>query len=602
MSFLAVAIGFALLLATISVGSASAIFPMDQEHSVHLKEAALKMIDEAIDGYGADPEATIAAIHDAEDPRFHSTGMYIFVVDNHDMLTAHGIAPHLVGTDINSMYDVLGTDIGSLIRDNVSPYGQWIHYYWPHSDLNQGELNAVFVKTRWDHTFGVGIQLGSTMIPDVLLSEPDQERQRMAQDIVDAVISDFTKYSESVISDIHDQNDRQFRDGEIYAFIYASNGTIVAHGGMPELAGTDSQYLRDGFGANMHDLIVEGASPYGKWIEYWWPNPVVDASRDELKLTWVRSYGEHMFGAGMYPESPDDEIDDRFSWRDKEHQQVSQDIADGVIRHMGTDTAGTINAINDQRKAYRDDSTFVIVAKSSGEIVAHGQDASLVGSNMQDLRSSDGTSLGELYLDNASPHGKWVEYNDESGNIVLALVKSTGLHTVVTVMYPEMADTHDEQLTHHQIERQQVAKAMVEYAIEAFVSDPERTVSGIHDTTNTLYHNSEIFAFIVNTNGTVVAHGGIPDIRGDDTEFLTDSRGAGLDDLWLDAATPYGKWTEYYWPNPVTDGSGGELKWTWVQLHGEHVFGAGMYPEYTEDMYPADDAELPYFVSPAYRP
>lgn len=602
MSFLVVVIGFALLLATISAGSASGVFPIDQEHSTHVKGAALKMIDEAIDGYGADPEATIAAIHDADDPRFRSNGMYIFVVNSNGMLTAHGIAPHLVGTDINQMYDVLGTNIGSLIRDNVSPYGQWIQYYWPHSDSNRGEFNAVFVKTRWDHTFGVGIQLGSITISDVLLSEHDQERQRMAQDIVNTVISDYTKYPESVISDIHDQNNRQFRDGEIYAFIYASNGTIVAHGGMPRLAETDSQYLRDGFGANMHDLIVEDASPYGKWVEYWWPNLAVDTSKDELKLTWVRSYGEHIFGAGMYPESPDDEIDDRFSWRDKEHQQVAQDMVDGVIHHMSADTAGIINAINDQRPTYRDDSTFVIVVESSGEIVAHGQDASLIGSNIHDLRNTDGTSLGELYLDNASPHGKWIEYTDESGNIVLALVKSTGLYVVVAVMYPEMADTHEEPLTHQQIERQQVAKAMVEYTIEAFVSDPVRTVSGIHDPRNTLYHNSEIFAFIVNTNGTVLAHGGIPDIQGTDTEFLTDSRGVGLDDLWLDAVTPYGKWIEYYWPNPVTDGNTGELKWTWIQLHGGYVFGAGMYPEYTEDLHPADDAELPYFVSPAHRP
>lgn len=601
MSFSVLVIGFVLLFATITVGSATAIFPISQEHNVYLKETALKMLEQATEDYGTDPEKAVAAIHDAQDPRFQNNGMYVFVINNNGTIMAHGLAPYLVGDDISHIYDTTGISIGELIQNSVSPYGQWIQYYWPHADLNVGELNAVFVRTHWDHTFGVGIQLGSIITSDVLLSEQDQDRQRMAQNIVDAVISDYTMYTESVIADIHDQDDQQFRDDEIYAFIYAANGTIIAHGGMPHLAGTDSQYLQDGFGANMHDLIVEDISPYGKWIEYWWPNPVSDTNEDELKFTWVRSHGGYIFGAGMYPEAPDDEIDDQFSWRDKEHQQVAQDMVDGVIRHINADLAGVINAINDKGPTYQSGSTFVIVADASGSIVAHGQDASWVGSDMRDLHGTDGTSIGDLYLENASPHGRWVEY-DTTGDTLLAFVKSTGLYTVVAVMYPEMVDQHEEPLTHHQIERQQVAKDMVRYTIEAFALDSMRTISEIHDPDNVLYQNDEIFVFIVNTNGTVLAHGGDPDIRGSDTEFLTDSRGAGLDDIWLEHVTPYGKWIEYYWPNPVKTDNTGELKWTWTQLWSEYVFGAGMYPEYTEDLYPASDPPSPYFTSSISRP
>ena len=45
-------------------------------------------------------------------------------------------------------------------------------------------------------------------------------------------------------------------------------------------------------------------SPYGKWVEYYWPNPATETEDGELKIGWIKVSSGYIFGTGIYPDQP----------------------------------------------------------------------------------------------------------------------------------------------------------------------------------------------------------------------------------------------------------------------------------------------------------
>ena len=119
---------------------------------------------------------------------------------------------------------------------------------------------------------------------------------------------------------------------------------------------------------------------------------------------------------------------------------------------------------------------------------------------------------------------------------------------------------------------------MVEAVAESFAADPESTISAIHSPSDGPFRDRELFAVVVNLNGTVVAHGYNSNIAGVDIEYLSDTRGANIGDLIEENLSVYGRWIEYHWPNPVSNSGAGEPKLSWYKVYGDHIFGAGTYP------------------------
>jgi signal transduction histidine kinase len=119
---------------------------------------------------------------------------------------------------------------------------------------------------------------------------------------------------------------------------------------------------------------------------------------------------------------------------------------------------------------------------------------------------------------------------------------------------------------------------MVETTAESFAADPESTISAIHSPADGPFRDKELYVVVINLNGTVIAHGYNPTIAGIDIEYLSDTRGGNIGDLIEENLSVYGRWVEYYWPNPISDLEDGEPKLNWYRIHGDHIFGAGTYP------------------------
>ncbi len=86
----------------------------------------------------------------------------------------------------------------------------------------------------------------------------------------------------------------------------------------------------------------------------------------------------------------------------------------------------------------------------------------------------------------------------------------------------------------------------------------------------------ELYMFADSFEGIVLAHGGNPELVGQNIMEITDKRGKEIMPEMIDLAKQGKGWMEYYWTNPVSKRD--ERKLTYVVKVDETWFvGAGMY-------------------------
>ena len=88
-------------------------------------------------------------------------------------------------------------------------------------------------------------------------------------------------------------------------FVLDGGNVLVAHGADQDLLGTDFDDVNDTRGTNIGELFTANRSPYGKWVQYYWPNPATESGERELKLSWIKFHAGYTFGVGIYPEQAD---------------------------------------------------------------------------------------------------------------------------------------------------------------------------------------------------------------------------------------------------------------------------------------------------------
>ncbi|SMF71920.1 Single Cache domain 2-containing protein [Tistlia consotensis] len=88
----------------------------------------------------------------------------------------------------------------------------------------------------------------------------------------------------------------QFKDRDLYVFVYDAKGAAVAHGANPALVGKNLMELRDPTGKQfVKDFVaVQDAG----WVEYSWQNPV--SKKVEPKRSWIIHTSGVWLGVGAY--------------------------------------------------------------------------------------------------------------------------------------------------------------------------------------------------------------------------------------------------------------------------------------------------------------
>ena len=97
-------------------------------------------------------------------------------------------------------------------------------------------------------------------------------------------------------------NTEEFRDRDLYPFVYTLDGWNVAHGANAKMVGKlwistkdqDGNYL-------IQEMvgIIRGPGPATGWVDYKWPNPLTHKIQD--KSAYIEKLGDDYFvGVGIY--------------------------------------------------------------------------------------------------------------------------------------------------------------------------------------------------------------------------------------------------------------------------------------------------------------
>ena len=257
--------------------------------------------------------------------------------------------------------------------------------------------------------------------------------------------------------------------------------------------------------------------------------------------------------------------------------------ATGVVERVKKQVAGAIERYEEVGEAvfeeitssgdYIDGEFYVYVLDADGVILAHPVNPDTVGENNYDMQDSTGTFIVRGILDAATPEGAWTAYrtiNPVTGQeepkrswVVThdGLVFGSGYYNDVVAQVKD-----------------QVAAAIKRYEEVGEAALGEITSSGD-------YINGEVYVFVGDAEGVILAHAANPDLAGQNLYDLQDSTGAFIVRGILDAATPDGAWTTYRFANPITGQE--EPKHTWAVAHDGLVFGSGYYineAELAQDM------------------
>jgi uncharacterized protein len=133
---------------------------------------------------------------------------------------------------------------------------------------------------------------------------------------------------------------REFHDRDLYTWILKPDGTLIAHGGRPQLVGQNIINLKDQNGKffirEMLDMCSNGERG---WTDYRWVNPQTTIVED--KSSYIEPMGEYCIGSGVY--------------RDEQPNENTVGIISGSVNsddtylHVATDLASVLNDADNLR-------------------------------------------------------------------------------------------------------------------------------------------------------------------------------------------------------------------------------------------------------------
>lgn len=106
------------------------------------------------------------------------------------------------------------------------------------------------------------------------------------------------KGKDAAFAEINNRNG-QFTKGDLYVFVYDTNGKVAAHGQNLKMIGKELIDMKDADGKEFVKERVEIAKTRGNgWQDYKFTNPLT--KQIEQKRAYVERYEDFIFGCGVY--------------------------------------------------------------------------------------------------------------------------------------------------------------------------------------------------------------------------------------------------------------------------------------------------------------
>ena len=293
----------------------------------------------------------------------------------------------------------------------------------------------------------------------------------------------------------------------------------------------------------------------GAWITYSFLNPAT--GKDQSKMSWVVQRDNYIFGSGFYLEG-------------EEAQSIGAEwtIAKAIATYNQMGTTDAFAAITGIESTTED---YPFVSDKDWNIVAHGANPALVGSNIDDLieanRSLDGV-LAEL--DARGTATIIYEFVNPATGLVEPKYGLLELHD--GYIFGSGYYTSHAHVTEHYLQADD-AITSTNNALALY----DEHGDGAFEIITTLNVEEDTYPFVITADTALeIADGSILDRRGQ-TVWNPIEVEAALGGVRDELAAGKGAWITYSFLNPATGKD--QSKMSWVVQRDNYIFGSGFYLE-----------------------
>lgn len=396
--------------------------------------------------------------------------------------------------DIKNDKNKHGVNVFDLVKEAANNGGGWIQYEW------KGGYKLSYVErvTKGNETYLVGA--GWFPVNKRMHTE---EFVRSAVEFFNENGADeaFRRYSNPI---------GDFISGDLYIFVYHFDGQCVAHGDNTALIGRD--FSND----PLIRKIIEVAKKGGGWLEYQWKHAPKIAYIEKIS----DKNGDYAIGAGYYPDSN----------RDSVVSMVKRAIK--YFNAWGRERAAQEFSMIDGQFIYGD--LYISMYDFNGKCIAHGDDATLVGQDLINLRMTDGTYVIKELIEIAKKGGGWLEYrwrNDIVSAYAETVSDKQGRYVVTAGFYPYT--------------KREICIEVVKLGMEYLRSHTRDQAFEIFTRYSGPFVKGDVSLFVFNQEGDCFVYGDDHNMIWRNFKQFKDADGRRVIEIMLDKARKGGGWIEY---------------------------------------------------------
>lgn len=350
-------------------------------------------------------------------------------------------------------------------------------------------------------------------------------------------------------------HNRDFLRGEIYLFVYDTNGFEYANGQDERYIWKNLSDLRDTFGTYIVKEIIKKAKGGGGWLTYHW--------RNATKVSYVKLFKkdgkEYALGAGYYPHSK----------RDVVVGLVKAAVAyfNDVVIEKGFLVDEVFSTLSYPAGRFVMGDLYLYAVDFTGQMMANGDRPGLIGTNVYTVKDSEGKFTNQEIINKLknTTEGVWTEYRSKNATKVTYAQKvadKTGKEYFIACGYYPSAEPN---------KAVDLVKSGYEFMKKHGLSAAVSEFSGRQTDT---YRYGDLYLTVWNMKGVVVAHGSNMDIIGRNQFDLKDEDGKFYVQEIIKKANSGGGWIDFKLKNAFQS-----IYVEKVELGTESfVIGSGLYP------------------------
>ena len=314
------------------------------------------------------------------------------------------------------------------------------------------------------------------------------KKRRMIVDLVKKGKAYFLKNSLDVACNAF-INMKQFVLGEVYLFVFDTDGFCLAQGNDTENLWSDFKLDKigtDEYGSVFVNDFIEKARAGGGWVSYRY--------RNESKVSYVelieKGRSQYVIGGGFYPHSKVYSVMNLVKgavryFKDSQEKNASVDAIFPTLSYsIGRFVSGDL---------------YIFVLDEKGILRVQGERPALVGSNVWESTDAKGKLINQEIISrlNSKPEGIWIDYISKGAPKKVYAERVTdkeGKHYYIACGY--YPDANDKKLQEIVQEGYRHMKKGVEQAFKDFNSPRDL-----------IFHYGDLYLEVFNMKGVCKAHG-----------------------------------------------------------------------------------------------